>query len=61
MRSRLTATLLGAILALGLAACSKKEQPAQAPAADQSTQQAPAITAYRFPTELGSQRKYPAL
>jgi LysM repeat protein len=44
MRSKISAVLLGALLLLGLAACSKKEQPAQtAPAtADQSTQQAPA-------------------
>ena len=44
MRSRISAVLLGALLLMALAACSKKEQPAQpAPAtADQSTQQAPA-------------------
>ena len=44
MRSRFIAVMLGAILAMGLAACSKKEQPAQTPAAgtDQSAQQAPA-------------------
>jgi hypothetical protein len=43
MRSRLTVFLLCAILVWGVAACSKKEQPAPAPAtADQSAQQAPA-------------------
>ena len=44
MRSRFFAVLLGAVLAMGLAACSKKEQPAQAPpaATDQTAQQAPA-------------------
>ncbi len=44
MRSRISALLLGALLLMALAACSKKEQPAQTPpaAADQSTQQAPA-------------------
>jgi hypothetical protein len=44
MRSKISAVLLGALLLMGLAACSKKEQPAQAPpaAADQSTQPAPA-------------------
>jgi hypothetical protein len=44
MRSKISAVLLGALLLMALAACSKKEQPAQpAPAAaDQSTQQAPA-------------------
>ena len=42
MRSRFLALMLGATLAMGLAACSKKEQPAQAPATtDQSAQQAP--------------------
>jgi hypothetical protein len=46
MRSKISAVLLGALLLMALAACSKKEQPAQsAPAAaDQSTQQAPAAT-----------------
>jgi len=46
MRSRISALLLGALLLIGLAACSKKEQPAQpAPAAaDQSTQPAPATS-----------------
>ena len=46
MRSRFLTVMLGAILAMGLAACSKKEQPAQtAPAAaDQAAQQAPATT-----------------
>jgi len=46
MRSRFLAVLLGAVLAMGLAACSKKEQPAQAPpvATDQAAQQAPAAT-----------------
>jgi hypothetical protein len=44
MRSRFLAGMLGAILAMGLAACSKKEQPAQTPPAttDQTAQQAPA-------------------
>ncbi len=44
MRSKLLAMMLGAVLLMGLAACSKKEQPAQAPPAttDQSAQQAPA-------------------
>ena len=44
MRSRFLAIMFGAMLMMGLAACSKKEQPAQTPAAttDQSTQQAPA-------------------
>jgi hypothetical protein len=42
MRSKFLTVMLGAILAMGLAACSKKEQPAPAPAAtDQSAQQAP--------------------
>src|SRR5450631_303898 len=43
MRSRYLAAMLGAILAMGLAACSKKEQPAQTPpaTADQSREQAP--------------------
>jgi hypothetical protein len=42
MRSRFLALMLGATLAMGLAACSKKEAPAPAPAAtDQSAQQAP--------------------
>ena len=42
MRSRFLALMIGATLALGLAACSKKETPAPAPAAtDQSAQQAP--------------------
>jgi len=46
MRCRFLAAMLGAILAMGLAACSKKEQPAQTPPAttDQSAQQ-PAPTA----------------
>jgi hypothetical protein len=44
MRSRLLALMLGAILAMGLTACSKKEQPAQTPPAttDQAAQPAPA-------------------
>ena len=42
MRSKYLALMHGATLAMGFAACSKKEQPAQAPAAtDQSAQQAP--------------------
>lgn len=43
MRSRVVAVLLGTIMALSLAACSKKEQPAQtAPATtDQSAQSTP--------------------
>ena len=45
MRSRFLTFMLGAILVMGLAACSKKEQPAQAPATtDQSAQQAPTAT-----------------
>ena len=44
MRSRFLTVMLGAILAMGLAACSKKEQPAQTPPAttDQSAQPTPA-------------------
>lgn len=44
MRSRLAVTMLGAILVIGLAGCSKKEQATQAPPAttDQSAQQTPA-------------------
>ena len=42
MRSRFLTFMLGTILVMGLAACSKKEQPAQAPATtDQAAQQAP--------------------
>ncbi len=47
MRSKLLAMMLGAVLLMGLAACSKKEQAAQAPPAtttDQAAQQAPAAT-----------------
>ncbi|HEY4930736.1 MAG TPA: hypothetical protein VII23_04115 [Terriglobales bacterium] len=42
MRSKFFAVMLGAVLVIGLAACSKKEQPAQAPATtDQAAQPAP--------------------
>lgn len=46
MRSKFLAMMLGAALAMGLAACSKKEQPAQTPPAttDQAAQQTPAAT-----------------
>jgi hypothetical protein len=46
MRSRFLAVMFGAILAIGLAGCSKKEQPAQTSPAttDQTAQQAPAAT-----------------
>lgn len=46
MRSKIATFLLGALLLMGLAACSKKEQPAPTTpaAADQSTQPAPATS-----------------
>lgn len=46
MRSRIAAAMLGAILVMGLAGCSKKEQATQTPPAstDQANQQTPAAT-----------------
>jgi hypothetical protein len=46
MRLRFSAVMLAILLAMGLAACSKKEQPAQTPPAttDQAAQQAPVAT-----------------
>jgi hypothetical protein len=66
MRSKFSAVLLAALLLMALAACSKKEQPAQtAPAAaDQSTQPAPAAAQPAAPDQqaaaAGQQAAAPA-